>query len=325
MPCGLLVGNEGPAAVERTLYQIDIIHQVIEKYSGTFEMVNNPEVALEAFSADKAVPGVISIEGGHQFHDDLSALRMFRKLGAVSMSLTADCSTSWAETENPYNTQYSSVKGITEFGLTVIEEMNRIGMMVDLSRVSASARTIALQKSKSPVIFSQSGASALCNSTFNIPDTLFPSISHNGGVVMVPLFPPAICSFAAQIYDKFRAGSINSASMLQQYQDALATTPCGVEQVFQHIDYLRTKVGIARVGVSSLFDGNLGLTLSGLEDASRMLNLTARLVTAGYSEADITKIIGGNYLQAWTVNLEKAVEIQAEESGPKSPTSIWHI
>lgn len=325
MPCGLLAGNEGPTAVERTLYQIDIIYQLIEKYASTFELVTSSDSALEQFADDKLMPSVISIEGGHQFHDDLSALRMFRKLGVVSMSLTADCSTSWAETENPYNTQYSSVKGITEFGLTVIEEMNRIGMMIDISRVSASARIIALQKSKAPVLFSQSGANALCNSTFNIPDAIFSSISKNGGVIMVPLFPPAICSFAAQIYDKFRAGSINSASMVQQYQDARATTPCGVEEVFQHIDYLRAKVGIARVGVSTLFDGNSGLTITGLEDASKLINLTARMVSAGYSENDVTKVIGGNYLSAWTVTLEKAVEIQSEERGPPAPTSIWHL
>ena len=325
MPCGLLVGNEGPTAVQRTIYQIDIIHQVIEKYSTTFEMVSNPEMALEVFAYEKRMPGVISIEGGHQIHDDLAVLRMFRKLGAVSMSLTADCSTSWAETENPHNTQYSSVKGITEFGLTVIDEMNRIGMMVDLSSVSDSARTIGLQRSKAPVLFSQSGVRSLCNSPFNIPDSMIPSIMNNGAVIMVPLFPPLICQFAADIYDKYRAGTINLAALVQQYQTALATTPCGIEEVFKHVDYLKLKTGVTSIGISTLFDGNLGLTIDGLEDASKMLNLTARFVSAGYSEPEITKIIGGNYLQAWTVALEKAKEIQEAEGSPKAPTSIWHI
>lgn len=303
-PCGLLAGNEGPAAVQRTLYQMDIIQRLIKKYESTFEMAYTPEGAEEIFAEEKLLPSMMSLEGGHQIHDDVAVLRMFRKLGAISMALTSECSTSWAQTENPYNTQYESVEGITEFGLEVIKEMNKIGMIVDLSHSSTSAMKIALQASEAPVIFSLSGARELVNSTLNVPKELYSAISKNGGLVMVPLWPPAVCSSASDLYNEFRSGAINSATLLQRYQASAAN--CTIEDVFKHIDHLKTNLGVNRVGISTNFDGNLGLTVTGLEDASKLVHLTARFVQARYSESDVKAIIGGNLLHAWSVAEEEA-------------------
>jgi membrane dipeptidase len=317
-PCGLLSGNEGPTAVERTLYQMDIIHRLVQKYSNNFELVENEEKAAEAFAELKQLPSVISLEGGHQIHEDLGVLRMYYKLGAVSMALTSECSTAWSETGNPFNTQHTSVHGLTDFGLTVIEEMNRIGMMVDVSHTSVSVMSISLEKSKAPVIFSLSGAKALCNSSFNIPDELFSDAEKNGAVVMVPFFPPAICQWASTLFESYRSGAISLASMIQLYNES--PEPCGVDEVFAHIDYLRTKLGVKHVGISTNFDSPFGLRIRGLEDVSKILDLTARFVQTGYSEADVTRIIGGNYLHAWSIAEEVSREILAEEGFTLAPS-----
>lgn len=317
-PCGLLAGNEGPTAVQRTLYQMDIIHRLVDKHPATFEMVAHAEEVHETFAERKQLSSVISLEGGHQIHEDLGVLRMYARLGAVSMSLTADCSTSWSETENPYNTQYTSVKGLTEFGLKVIEEMNRIGVMVDLSHTSETTMQIALDKSRSPVIFSMSGAKALCNSSLNVPETLFPEMKKNGAVVMVPFFPPAICQWASDLYDRYRSGAISLASLVQQYNES--PLPCGIEEVFAHVDYFKKARGARSIGLSTNFDGPIPLRIRGLEDASKLLDLTARMVSAGYTEAEVSAIIGGSYLQAWSINEEVAQEIFIEEGGTKAPS-----
>lgn len=283
---------------------MDIINHIVEKYSSTFEFASAADTASEIFSADKLLPSMISLEGGHQIHDDLSVLRMFKKLGAISMSLTAECSTAWAQTGNPYNTQYESVEGLTDFGLEVIDEMNKIGMIVDLSQTATSVMEIGLQKSDAPVVFSLSGARKLVNSSLNVPESLYKDISENGGLVMIPLWPPAVCSFASDLYNQFRAGSISSATLLSEYQAGASN--CTIENVFAHIEEIKNNIGPTHVGISTNFDANLGLTVTGLEDASKLVYLTARMVKARYSEADITNIIGGNLLRVWASAEEKA-------------------
>lgn len=309
--------------MENTLNQIDIIYQLIEKYQNTLETLTDPALALDVFGNEKLLPSMIAIEGGHQIHDDLAVLRMYQKLGAVSMGLTLECSTAWAQTGNPYNTQYSSVQGLTDFGVSVVEEMNRVGMMVDLSRTALATMTVALEVSEAPVIFSLSGAYALCNSSLNVPDSLFNTISQKGGVIMVPFFPPAICSWASVLYDRYRSGAISAGTLVQQYYAQLTTNPCGIEQVFSHVDYIKTKIGPSHVGLSTNFDFNLGLSITGLEDTSKLINMTARFVEAGYSENDITNIIGGNLLRAWTIAKQVSHDILASQYGAPVPRSLW--
>lgn len=294
-----MAGNEGPAAVQRVLYQMDIIQEMIDKYSSTFEEVDSEEQAHEAFSEEKKLPSMISLDGGHSIHDDLGVLRMFHKLGVISMSLTAECSTAWAQSGNPYNAQYQSVQGLTEFGVQVIREMNRMGMLVDLSYTAPSVMQIGLQVSEAPVIFSLSGAGALANSSLNVPSSLYKEISKNGAVIMVPLWAPAICSYASELYDQFRSGAINSATLLQLYTSS--TQSCTIEDVFLHVDHLKSKLGVSHIGISTNFDNNLGLSIKGLEDTSKLIYLTARFVKARYSEADISNIIGGNLLRTMSV------------------------
>lgn len=323
-PCGITAGNEGPTAVENTLDQIDIIYQLVQKYQNTFEMVTDPSTAADAFGLDKLLPSMISLEGGHQIHDDLAVLRMYQRLGVISMALTPECSTAWAQTGNPYNTQYTSVQGLTSFGVSVINEMNRVGMIVDLSHTAQSTMSIALQVSHAPVIFSLSGAASLCNSSLNIPDSQFNDIATNGGVVMVPFFPPAICQWASNLYDAYRSGALSIGALVQQYYAMLPTNPCGVDQVFAHVDYLvKSKIGPSHVGLSSNFDYNLGLAITGLEDTSKLVNLTARFVQAGYSENDISNIIGGNIIRVWGIAQQVSSDMMKAQFGGPAPQSIW--
>lgn len=272
-------------------------------------MVYEASHITETFTSD-LLSSVIALEGGHQIHEDLAVLRSFKRLGAVSMALTYECSTSWAQTENPYNTQFLDVEGITEFGLKIIEEMNQIGMMVDLSHSSLNARVLSLQASQSPTIFTAVGASSLCNSPPNVPDSLFKSISENGGLIMVPAWPPLICEWVAELWDSFRAGELSLGQLNTMYYSSNKT--CTIDDMFKHIDYLVKNLGEDHVGIASNFDLNLNLTLKGASRVSDFVSITAAMVRAGYSETTVTKIIGGNYIRVWSINQHNAKEYNLE-------------
>jgi membrane dipeptidase len=245
--------------------QMDVIHRFVANYSDTFQFATSSKDISSIFE-NKKIASLIGVEGGHAIDSSLGTLRQLYTLGARYMTLTHVCNTPWADS--------CSVPpehgGLTEFGVRVVLEMNRIGMMVDLSHVSADTMRAALNVTKAPVIFSHSSAFALCNNSRNVPDDVLKQLPANGGLVMVNFFPVYInCSKTAN-----------------------------VSQVANHIDYIRKVAGVDHVGIGSDFDG-IPSGPTGLEDVSKYPYLFAELIRRGYSDDDIKKVAGLNLIRVF--------------------------
>jgi len=256
--------------VQATVEQIDIVYQMAEVYPDTFEITYSTDQVATAFEAKK-ISSFMGMEGGHSINNSIGALRMLYRLGARYMTLTHSCSTPWAQSANDNS---GNVIGLTDFGKQIVLEMNRLGMLVDLSHVAVQTMNDALDTTKAPVIFSHSNAWALCNHVRNVPDSVLKRLVDNGGVVMVVFYPGYVCQNWTE------SNRIN----------------CTLDNVVDHIDYIKNLVGIDHVGLGSDFDGVSDLA-TGLEDVSKYLDLTAALVRRGYSDEDILKVISQNSLR----------------------------
>jgi len=257
----------GPDATKRTLEQISLVYQMLERYPNDLEFVTTSSGITKAFNQHK-IASLIGMEGGHSINSSIAILRVFYYLGARYMTLTHNCNTPWAEAANNSDDSYPDVRGLTELGVQIVQEMNKLGMMVDLSHVAPETMTDALDNTSAPVIFSHSGARALCDHVRNVPDEILVRMQQNGGVVMVPFVPMFLtCSLIANISD-----------------------------VADHIDYIKKVAGIDHVGYGSDFDGTPALPI-GLEDVSTYPSLTAELIRREYSDGDIRKVIGGNIIR----------------------------
>jgi membrane dipeptidase len=288
-----------------TLEQIDLIHRMVE---------HAPELEL-ALTADEVVrihrdgriAALIGIEGGHAIEDSLPLLRQFYALGARYMTLTHNETTNWADAAAAEPRH----GGLSDFGEAVVREMNRLGMMVDLSHVSDETMRDALRVGAAPVIFSHSSARALAgDQPRNVPDDVLRLVRDNGGVVMINFYsgyllpePPGRES-AQSVRRRLREqhpddDEARRAAWRQWTRDN--PVPLGdVATVADHVDHVVRTAGIDYVGLGSDFDGVSTLP-RGLEDVSRYPALTAELLRRGYSEADVKKVIGGNVLRVMRV------------------------
>ena len=311
---------QGEEAVRATLEQIDVVHGLIQRYPETFQLARTVRDIDSAFQA-KRIASLIGMEGGHSIDNSLAALRMFYQLGARYMTLTHSANTPWADSA----TDTPSANGLTRFGVEVVREMNWLGMLVDLSHVSAKTMNDALDASQAPVIFSHSSARAVCDHPRNIPDDVLRRLSKNGGVAMVT-FVPGFVSAAVRAHDLKRQQEGNRLKALnpgasQPATDALAkwdqVNPAPRAQladVAAHIDHIRKVAGIDHIGLGSDFDGITSVPV-GLEDVSKYPSLTAELLRRGYANEDILKILGRNLMRV----MRKAEEISArlrKERGP---------
>ena len=293
---------QGKDAVRATLEQIDIVHRMVAKYPDTLTLVKTADELERAFKAGR-IGSLIGMEGGHSIDNSLAVLRMMRALGAAYMTLTHSTNTPWADsaTDTPVH------GGLTPFGEEVVREMNRLGMLVDLSHVSADTMADAIRVSKAPIIFSHSSARAVCGHPRNVPDEILKQLPGNGGVVMVTFVPGFIAPAAAATYEK-------SAAMMKQLAQKYANDPAGMRaaraewrkanpepkatlsMVADHIDHIRSVAGIDHIGLGGDFDG-IDTVVEGLEDVSKYPALTAELLRRGYSDRDIRKILGLNVLR----------------------------
>lgn len=290
-------------AVQMTLEQIDLVHRFTGHYADTFELARTAEDVERIHRAGK-IASLIGIEGGHSLGNSLAVLRMCHGLGARYLTLTHTKNTAWADAAGD-SPQHG---GLTPFGEAVVRELNRLGMMVDLSHVSDDTMRAALRASRAPVIFSHSSARAICDHERNVPDAILRETARKGGLVMVCFLPGYVTNEAR---DEFRAAMAEKAHLAALYPDdpKKAAAEMGawrrtrpnqaaptVRDVADHVDHLRTVMGVDHVGIGSDFDGFTG-TLRGLEDVSKFPALLAELARRGYGKPELQKIAGLNLLR----------------------------
>lgn len=291
--------EQGGARV--ALEQIDLIRRFTERYDD-LEMAYSVEDVRRITDSGR-IASLIGIEGGHAIENSLGALRMFYDLGVRYMTLTHSSTVDWADaaTDDPKH------GGLSQFGEQVVREMNRLGMMVDISHVSEATMDDVLRVSEAPVIFSHSSARAIADHARNVPDAILRRLPDNGGVVMVNFYSGFIVPEAAPmvsdmfgVWRRLRAEhGDDDAAFTEAWQGWQAQHPIPrgtVGDLVDHIDHIVSVAGIDHVGLGSDFDGVSRLP-EGLEDVSKFPVVTEELLRRGYSEDDVVKILGGNALR----------------------------
>jgi membrane dipeptidase len=288
-------------AVTQTLEQIESLFALVRRYPDSLQLARTAD-DVERVAAAGRVASMIGVEGGHAIGSSLGTLRILERLGAGYLTLTHDDDTPWADSatgQHPHG-------GLTTFGEDVVRELNRIGMLVDLSHVSPDVMRQAIGISEAPVIFSHSSARALCDVPRNVPDGVLEMVGRAHGVVMVTFVPSFLTRQGAEVN---AAGLAEWARLKREHPDdreAVSSAldawfeahdvPATLADVADHIDHVRDVAGIDAVGIGSDFDG-AGTMPNGLEDVSRYPALFAELTERGYRAEDLDKIAGRNVLR----------------------------
>jgi membrane dipeptidase len=291
--------DSGPHPAVYVLEQIDFVHRLCRRHGDVFAPARTAADIQRNFGAAK-ISCLIGIEGGHAIENSLGALRMFYDLGVRYMTLTHNRTLPWADAA----TDSARHDGLTPFGEDVVREMNRLGMLVDLSHVSDATMMDALRVTRAPVIYSHSSARALCGHRRNVPDSILRRVTANGGVVMVN-FAPQFISEEVRLYGlrrdtaltALRAAGADSAALADSTRAWSARAPrATLAQVADHVDHIRRVAGADHVGLGSDFDG-IATVPAGLEDVSKFPDLIAELLRRGWSEQDVRKLLGLNVLR----------------------------
>jgi membrane dipeptidase len=314
------VGTPGFEAVQMTLEQIDLVKRMSAQYPADFAMAYTAADIRRIHKSHK-IASLIGIEGGHQINDSLAVLRQMYDAGARYMTLTHSSNTSWADsaTDSPAH------HGLTPFGVEVVKEMNRIGMLVDLSHVSAETMKAALAASQAPVIFSHSSARALDDHPRNVPDDVLRAVAANGGIVMVNFAPPYVSTarnhweadhaaertrFNSPPFAGLYIGQPERAKMALTEWEAQHPMPVTtLAQVADHVEHIRQVAGVDHVGIGSDFDGIPDAPV-GLEGVDRYPALLEELMRRGWSDADIAKLAGENLLRTLAAAEQVSLRLQ---------------
>lgn len=312
-----------PGSARIALEQVDLIHRMVEL---------SPETELARTAADVVrihragrIASLIGVEGGHAIENSLGVLRQLHHAGVRYLTLTHGTTIDWADA----STDSATHGGLTPFGEEVVREMNRLGMLVDLSHVSDGTMDDALRVSAAPVIFSHSSARAIADHPRNVPDDVLRRLKENGGVVMINFFSAFTVPEGAEImrdmFEVQRRLRAESGGDEEAYRAAYTAwrdanpIPRGtLSIVADHIDHVVRVAGIDHVGLGSDYDGVTVLP-EGLEDVSRFPYLTAELLRRGYGERDVKKILGGNVLRAMR-EAERVAERLQREREPSTAT-----
>lgn len=293
---------QGQASEEAVHVQIDVIRRVVAQHPETFELARSADDVVRIHRAGR-IASMFGMEGGEAINSNLAVLREFRAEGVAYMTLCHFKTTSWCDSA----TDALQHGGLTDFGESVVREMNRIGMLVDLSHVSADTMRDALRVAAAPVIFSHSGAFAVCAHPRNVPDDVLRLVHQNGGVVMVNFYS-AYVSEAARLWSADEAAEEARQKALHRDDPTAAATALAawvtahpaphatIAQVADHIEHIRDVAGIDNVGIGSDFDGVETLP-DGLSGVDAYPNLFAELIRRGWSDADLAKLAGGNVLR----------------------------
>lgn len=310
-------GTIGAEAVVTVLEQIDFVHRMTTKHSDTLEMAYAAD-DVERIVRSGRIASMIGMEGGHSIGDSLAVLRQAYRAGARYMTLTHSDHNNWADSA----TGPPRHGGLTPFGREVVREMNRLGMLVDLSHVSPKTMHDALDTTEAPVIFSHSSARAIASHPRNVPDDVLARIPENGGVVMVTFVPPFISEATWEWSSRRRGKRQELEAMhpadpeaarrkLDEWVSANPAPPTSTRDVADHIDHVRKVAGIEHIGIGSDFDG-IGSTpvdLTGVEDFPALF---AELLRRGYSADELRKIASANVLRVMREAERTAVRLQRE-------------
>ena len=316
---GRVASTPGYARVQ--MEQIDIARRVVAKYP-EMEWALTSDAVKRSF-ARKKVGSLLGLEGGHAIENSLALLRLYYDLGARYMTLTHNVTLDWADAA----LDTAKHGGLTDFGRDVVREMNRLGMLVDLSHVSPGTMSDALDVTQAPVIFSHSASRALVDHKRNVPDSILARLPKNGGVVMVT-FVTAFVSPAVKADDDALEAATADARRRHPSDTAAARAAVAawraahprpkatLAQVADHIEHVRKVAGIDHVGIGSDFDG-ISENVVGLEDVSTFPTLFAELARRGWSDADLAKLASGNVLRV----LKQAEAVSARLKKEKKPVA----
>lgn len=313
-------------AMRAQLEQIDIARRIVSRYPK--DLVLATSVAdIHAAQYDGRIASLLGIEGGHVIVNSLGALRSYYDLGVRYMTLTHFHSNDWADSA----TDEARHEGLTEFGREVVREMNRIGMIVDLSHVSAATMNDVLDIAEAPVIFSHSSARALTDHARNVPDSVLRRMADNGGVVMVTFIPAYVLEARREWEDgmiPLLKNAVTDADwdrIGKEYRQANGAPPlASLADVADHIEHVARVAGVDHVGIGSDFYGASGDDLiQGLEDVSRFPHLIAELARRGWSDANLAKLSRHNLLRAFG-EVEK-VSLKLQEARPPSIRTIEEL
>jgi membrane dipeptidase len=310
-------------AVIQTLEQIDAVHQMVARYGDQLGFARTAD-ELETVFASGRIASLMGAEGGHSIGCSLAALRMLHVLGVRYLTLTHNDNVPWADSA----TDEPVCGGLSAFGVEVVREMNRIGMLVDLSHVSADTMRDALAVSEVPVMFSHSSARVVCDMTRNVPDDVLQTLGEKGGVCMVTFVPDFVSPAAGQWRKEASAAALEvgvkpndhiafdvfTATYRKQHAKPTAT----IDQVVAHIEHVRDVAGVNHVGIGGDFDGTEDLPV-GLEDVSAYPRLFVALADRGWSYQDLTRLAGGNVLRVMREAEAGARDLQATR-GPSLAT-----
>ncbi|MBX7471431.1 dipeptidase [Streptomyces sp. MAG02] len=312
----------GDEAVSATLEQIDCVDQMLARYPGDLAPARTAD-DMEKARAEGRVASLKGAEGGHSINNSLATLRALHALGVRYMTLTHNDNLAWADSA----TDEPNVGGLSPFGHEVVREMNRVGMLVDLSHVAATTMRDALSTSVAPVIFSHSSARAICDHPRNVPDDVLAQLPGNGGVAMATFVPkfilPAAVAWTQSADENLRAHGLHhldtspEAMKLHEAFEAANPRPIATAAtVADHLDHMREVAGVDHIGIGGDFDGT-AFTPAGLDDVSGYPNLVAELLSRRWSPADLAKLTWSNAVRV----LRDAESVAADLSARRGPSN----
>ena len=299
VPAGRSDGDGGFARTQ--LEQIDLARRMIARYPRDLQLCWSARDVRNSFAAGR-IASLLGMEGGHVLENSLSALRAFRDLGARYLTLTHGRTIDWADS----STDEPRHGGLTDFGREVVGEMNRLGMLVDLSHTSVDTMRDALDETAAPVIFSHSSARALCDVPRNVPDEILRRLPANGGVVMITFVAGFVSGDAAAVLvpafaeaERRQAGVTDRAARRAIEREVIESLDVPIpplSMVADHVEHVARVAGVEHVGLGGDFDGTLFTSL-GLEDVAGYPNLFAELIERGWNDRDLARLAGTNVLR----------------------------
>ncbi|MER7933816.1 MULTISPECIES: dipeptidase [unclassified Streptomyces] len=318
------VRSDLPGAVPATLEQIDCVRQLIARYPGDLRAALTA-ADMEAARAEGRIASLMGAEGGHSIDNSLGTLRALYELGVRYMTLTHNDNNDWADSA----TDEPKVGGLSAFGREVVREMNRLGMLVDLSHVAPATMRAALDTTAAPVIFSHSSARAVCDHPRNIPDDVLERLPANGGVAMVTFVPKfvlqAAVDWTAAADDNMRAHGFHhldtgedAMKIHRAFEESHPRPVATTATVADHLDHMRETAGVDHIGIGGDYDGT-AFTPDGLNDVSGYPNLIAELLDRGWSRADLAKLTWQNAVRVLGAAEEVARDLQSTR-GPSNAT-----